>query len=574
MSILNLYRYYLRFDGYRIEQPISATLEEVANRLCSSPRYTRVLLQQMQQQGWLSWQPKVGRNKRSTLCLLQDPERLKEHLASDCLLRGQYDKALDLLEQDEQVFARLLQQTSGASMHEGRLHIQLTYRRPFQALLPHHPQRNSERFLVRQIYACLVRCDADGQVHPELAHHWHYDAENYQWRFYLRPELTFHDGQMIDAQSIVELFSGLKSLANYQHELAHLKRISAPHPREILFEFTVPDQSFAGLISGVSYSIQPVKQLQQSNSNVIGSGAFKVYTHTDKQLVLHAFNRYYGCRSLCDQITIWLFDQDVTTATDAIPHAGRSCQYYVSAESPNMENEQINQFSRQEEGAIFLLNNHHANLPLDDQQRQWLLSLLEPNWLLSDIAHSNLTPADHLLPCWTKLSRFPATQCPLPTSMTMAVYNYVTLIECAEAIAKRFADHGIQVIIHSYDYQTLQQKAAQGTLNETLILSSINLDDNRHTSAYQFLYSNPLLHHALGDVTSKWLRQSLADIRANVCIEQYLVVLEPLVATLIHYGFLQPLYHEQQVLRFHDLIKNVALTTWGWPELKQVWTSS
>ncbi|MGT0150247.1 hypothetical protein ACT691_15310 [Vibrio metschnikovii] len=86
---------------------------------------------------------------------------------------------------------------------------------------------------------------------------------------------------------------------------------------------------------------------------------------------------------------------------------------------------------------------------------------------MSDIAHSNLTPADHLLPCWTKLSRFPATQCPLPTSMTMAVYNYVTLIECAEAIAKRLADHGIQVIIHSYDYQTLQQKAAQRTLNET-----------------------------------------------------------------------------------------------------------
>lgn len=104
-------------------------------------------------------------------------------------------------------------------------------------------------------------------------------------------------------------------------------------------------------------------------------------------------------------------------------------------------------------------------------------------------------------------------------------------------------------------------------------MSSINLDDNRHTSAYQFLYSNPLLHHALDDVASKWLRQSLADIRANVCIEQYLVVLEPLVATLIHHGVLQPLYHEQQVLRFHDLIHNVALTTWGWPELKQVWTS-
>ncbi len=574
MSILNLYRYYLRLSDYGLEQLVSTTLDEIADQLCSSPRYARILLQQMQQQGWLSWQPKVGRNKRSKLCLLQDPEQLKEQLANDCILRGQYDKALDLLEQSEQVFARLLQQTSGASMHEGRLHIQLTYRRPFQALLPHHPQRNSERFLVRQIYACLVRCDADGQVQPELAHHWHYDAEHYQWRFYLRPELTFHDGQMIDAQSVVELFSHLKSLPNYQHELAHLKRISAPHPREILFEFTAPDQSFAGLISGVSYSIQPVKQLQKTTTNVIGSGAFKVYNHSDKQLVLHAFNGYYGCRSLCDHITIWLFDQDTTTDGDAIPHAGRSCQYYVSTESTSIENEQINQFSRQEDGAIFILNNHHAETRLNLQQRQWLMSLLTANALWRDLVHSNLNPANHLLPCWSKLSQLPAIKCDLPASITIAVYNYITLIECAEAIAKQLNAQGIEVTITSYDYQDLLRKAQQGQLHETLILSSINLDDNRHTSAYQFLYSNPLLHHALGDMLSSWLRQSLVEIRASVSIDKYLSVLEPLVATLIQHGVLQPLYHEQQVLRFHELIHNVALTTWGWPELKQVWTGN
>ncbi|MGT0150246.1 ABC transporter substrate-binding protein [Vibrio metschnikovii] len=200
----------------------------------------------------------------------------------------------------------------------------------------------------------MVRCDADGQVHPELAHHWHYDAENYQVALYLRPELTFHDGQMIDAQSIVELFSDLKSLANYQHELAHLNALVPRIRGKYCLNSPLLIKALQGLISGVSYSIQPVKQLQQSNSNVIGSGAFKVYTHTDKQLVLHAFNRYYGCRSLCDQITIWLFDQDVTTATDAIPHAGRSCQYYVSAESRRLKTNKLINSLAKKRGNFFI----------------------------------------------------------------------------------------------------------------------------------------------------------------------------------------------------------------------------
>ncbi|MGT0150245.1 SgrR family transcriptional regulator [Vibrio metschnikovii] len=123
MSILNLYRYYLRFDGYAIEQPISATLEEIANRLCSSPRYARLCYNKCSNKAGSREQPKVGRNKRSTLCLLQDPERLKEHLASDCLLRGQYDKALDLLNKMNRFSLGYYSKPPETSMHEGRLHI-------------------------------------------------------------------------------------------------------------------------------------------------------------------------------------------------------------------------------------------------------------------------------------------------------------------------------------------------------------------------------------------------------------------------------------------------------------------
>ncbi len=42
-------------------------------------------------------------------------------------------------------------ETSGATMREGLLHVQLTYKRKFEDLFPHHIHRSSERFLIRQI---------------------------------------------------------------------------------------------------------------------------------------------------------------------------------------------------------------------------------------------------------------------------------------------------------------------------------------------------------------------------------------------------------------------------------------
>lgn len=82
--------------------------------------------------------------------------------------------------------------------------------------------------MIRQIYSCLVSSDANGHVHPELAHHWHYDPHTWQWTFYLRPELTFHNGAPLDANTIVSLFAKLSSLETHRAELAHISDIKAP----------------------------------------------------------------------------------------------------------------------------------------------------------------------------------------------------------------------------------------------------------------------------------------------------------------------------------------------------------
>ena len=53
---------------------------------------------------WLSWNPKVGRSRRSTLVLNHHLSELKELLASKRILAGKYQQALTILEQDQMTF--------------------------------------------------------------------------------------------------------------------------------------------------------------------------------------------------------------------------------------------------------------------------------------------------------------------------------------------------------------------------------------------------------------------------------------------------------------------------------------
>ncbi|WP_322804426.1 SgrR family transcriptional regulator [Vibrio alfacsensis] len=591
MSDLNLFRYYQRLAPLGIGSEIKTTLQEVSDLLFTSPRHARSLLSQIQDQGWLSWQPKAGRNQRSLLLLNVDSTALKESLALERIKSGKYEKALTILDEDELAFGRLLKSTSGASVQEGRLNIQLTYKRVFERIVPHQLQRSSERFLLRQIYCCLVSSDSHGVIKPELAHHWRYDAENYEWTFYLRPGLTFHNGMAIDADTVVSLFAKLSSLDNYQKELSHVANISAPTPLKVVFTLNQPDLGFAGLISGVKYGIQPVSQVNGSHHNlVVGSGPFTVLEHSEHRLKLQAFDGYYSCRVLTDFVTIWIVDDEKmeNPSLAAKPHQkqlertndelSRSmCGHFMSAEDEQGSLEPQTQHTRIEDGCLFALFNHHAKHSLSDAQRRYIAELIQPK-CLTEVMHEQKIvfgsiPAYNLLPTWQPVLRPFGKEVKLPKIVTIAGYNYTALRRCARAIAHCLERVGCKVEIVMYSYRELNDKARNGTLEETMVVTNINLDDNRHASAFYNFYSNSVLHHTLGAENAAWLNSRLEALRGDTPLKDYLDALDPVSATLVSEYWIAPMFHHTQTLRFQGVLEDVALTNWGWPDIRAVWSA-
>lgn len=589
MSDLNLFRYYQRLTPLGIGGEVKTTLQEVADLLFTSPRHARSLLSQMQEQEWLSWQPKAGRNQRSTLLLNIELSALKESLALERIKRGKYEKALAILDEDEAAFGRLLKTTSGASVQEGRLNIQLTYKRMFERIVPHQLHRSSERFFLRQIYCCLVSSDYYGVVKPELAHHWRYDEKSYEWTFYLRPGLTFHNGTPINADTVVSLFAKLSSLELYEKELAHVANITAPNPLKVVFTLSKPDLGFAGLISGVKYGIQPVSQVNVANNNlVVGSGPFSVIEHSAHRLKLQAFDGYYACRVLTDMVTIWIVnDEKMETPSLAANPPQKQvekvrdelsesmCGHYMSTQ--DAESAPASQHSRTEDGCLFALFNQHARHPLSQSQRRYIAELIQPERLTEVMRKENIVfgsvPAYNLLPNWKPVLRPFGEESKLPKNITIAGYNYTALRRCARAIASRLERTGSKVDIVMYTYRELSEKARNGTLDETLVITNINLDDNRHASAFTNFFSNVVLHHTLGEENAEWLNEQLENVRGYTALEDYLKALEPIASTLVSEYWIAPMFHHTQTLRFQGVLEDVALTNWGWPDIRSVWSA-
>ncbi|MGF1681644.1 SgrR family transcriptional regulator [Photobacterium minamisatsumaniensis] len=573
--------YYSRLVKYGVNNEISVTLAEVAEMMFTSTRHCRTLLKQMHELGWIEWSPKVGRNQRSTLLLKYSLTALKADLAQKMIAEGDYEKAMALIDNDKALFGQLLINTSGTQLREGQVHIQLTYDRNFSALLPHIPQRNSERFLLRQVYSCLTKCDKHGLISADLAHHWVYNEEALSWKFHLRPQLSFHNGNEINAEHIASLFKGLKELSPFKKDLAHVVSITAASPLCIEFKLNKPDPGLAGLVADVRYSIQPITQLS-SVTEVIGSGVFQVKEHSDKRLMLSANNHFHGYRALTDTVTIWqvpsqynfkLGETNLDTEL-ANEKLSSTCVNYVTLDNhqPSSQSDVYNQI---EDGCLLGIFNYRANLSL--LQRKLISYLLTTeDALKSELrAHSKYeieaVTAQNILPSWVKVLPGTEVETCLPPTLTIALFKHKALEECANAISAIMQRAGIQCEINCYSFSDFYRHAFANDLTEDLILTSLNFDDNLPSSILCWMLSDPILHQSLPESDRLWLEQKLIALRSKHTSDNYLVELEPISTTLISSHLLLPLFHHKQALHFKDLIKGVTMNAWGWPELQNVW---
>ncbi|MFH4748829.1 SgrR family transcriptional regulator [Vibrio harveyi] len=582
LESINLFRYYERLETFELREEHAVTLADIAEKMFTGSRHARTILKQMNELNWIAWIPRVGRNQRSTLIRKFDRAEVKCAIALEWIQETKYDRALEFLDYDQAVFEQLLKQTSGAQITEGRVNVQLTYNRTFAPLTPATPHRNSERFLIRQIHACLVDMNSKGEVVTNIAHYWEADEAWRTWTFYLRPSVCFHSGVKVDAVVVSQLLSQLKARSYYKNELDHLENIIVESPYRLSIELSRPDKGFAALLSDLKYSLQPPEQLNKHSPDIVGCGIFSLESHTDSKLTLVANERFHAFRSLTDKVTIWSLNSVHAVSENTTRELSETEQY--SKKIITNHNDDFNQFSidkehtrsraRIEEGCLIMLFNQH-NSNLSYSQRRWLSDKLKGNKIWQQLEQSKTTfgaeVAHNFFPFWHNVKHIKSHKVVPPDSIRIACYSHLGLQRCAKATQEILVKEGIEVHIIVYSFEAYIEKALSESFDEEIVFGSFNLDDNRQVSALLYFLSDPVLHASIGAEVSEWLITEINQIRARFSPSEYLNQLEQLGSVLIYEGLVSPMLHHQQTLSFQDIFKGVEITAWGWPKLSDIW---
>ncbi|MDD1779735.1 SgrR family transcriptional regulator [Enterovibrio sp. ZSDZ35] len=567
MSGQRLQTQFSKIYAYFSGRDSDTNLETMADILCCTRRNARMVLNKMAEQGWLSWDPAVGRGKQSRLNFYRTESDLQMRRVRKWVQEGKLDAALEELDNDAEKLARLIQEQLGVSTQEGKQIIRLPYYRSFPTLNPTKPLRRSEQHLVTQIFNGLTRINEKTElVEPDLAHHWEAISPQ-QWRFYLRPAVKFHDGSLLHADDVIW---SLKVLTTNPY-FAHIDRIEAPEDNVIDVFLSRADNYLPETLAIPMAAIQSKKVAQTKDGDrmPVGTGPYRVAVNNERQLVLKAHDQYFGFRALTDEIEIWVLDSAAmcylqpTASLD--PTALDSRQGALQSDASDR--------LELDEGCNYLLLNRQTGIAKDERWatyiRQRVSSLcLLPYLAKLEIGEYRLINAYGLVPGWIH-SNVSSTSTPAPAQKTLRLVHQSEnplFPLLALALKQMLAEDGVTLEIDTVPYEEMMIPKKAKKID--IWLCGVSFGNKRADSMLPWLTNFEHLSTAMP-------RDEFDDLYENIALwrEQSETAFdsEAIGRSLVETSQLVPLFHIWLGVVDSADLEDVSSNRVGWFDFKSVW---
>ncbi|MFW7523538.1 SgrR family transcriptional regulator [Vibrio ostreicida] len=419
-------------------------LEDITDILFCTRRNARIVLNKMEQEGWIEWHPSPGRAKLSQLVFKRSRTDVSENLARRYLEEGKIAQALNVLDQDSAKLAQVVERYLGVQQHAGQQVVRLPYYRPLSMLNPTKPLRRSEQHIVRQIFSGLTRLDDNENLCPDLAHTWEKLSPT-RWRFYLRPNVRFHNGDVLTTDIVVDSLLALKSTNLYRH----LDQVSSPSRCVIDVTLTRADHYLPLLLSESEAKVLlPEKSRSDDyDLNPVGTGPYRVIENDDKRLILSAFDGYFGFRPLMDRVEVWVID-DVHSSM-VFPSLSSPLKPPVTVLSDDVD---------LDPGCTYLLLNRRNGLAKSDEWANYFSCRLSSLNLYQQLPQDKIVdlgvlPAHGLKPGWYHHRRQGQYASPPSYRKVTIAYHaqhpmFPTLVHCIVELLKQ---DNIDVELMKYD---------------------------------------------------------------------------------------------------------------------------
>lgn len=437
------------FEHYK-GQDCGVQLEDITEILFCTRRNARIVLNKMEEEGWLEWHPAPGRGKLSQLIFKRSRADVSENLARRYLEEGKIGHALKVLDQDTAKLAQVVESYLGIVHQQGQQVVRLPYYRPLSTLNPTLPLRRSELHIVQQVFSGLTSIDENEQLQPDLAHSWDRISPQH-WRFYIRPSVRFHNGDLLTTQTIIDNLMCLK----HRKLFSHIKDVSSPGHLIVDIHLLRDDYQLPLLLSESCAKILLPTESRSEDYDLfpIGTGPYRVIQNDSKRLVLQAFDNYFGFRPLLDRIEVWVIDDQHSSMI--FPSISKPLKPSVADYAENVD---------LDPGCTYLLLNRKNGLAASNEWANYFTQKLGTLNLFQHLPQDKIVelgvlPAHGLKPGWYHSARKSYTSPPSYRSVTIAYHAqhpmFPTLVKCIEGLLK---EDGLSVNFISYDL-TVEDRA-------------------------------------------------------------------------------------------------------------------
>ncbi len=176
----------------------------------------------------------------------------------------------------------------------------------FGTFCPLAVEFSGSRYVFPFIYSYLCVPNPDGELEPDLADHWDYDAKTFTWRITLRKDARFHNGDPVTAADAVR--SILTTAGHLEKEVAQkIKTAKAVDEYMLEIQLKQDDPSFLMSIYDVDVVPDPGRHANLHPDDLsVGSGPFQFEGRTDEGgVILSANKNYYKGRPSIDKVVLY-----------------------------------------------------------------------------------------------------------------------------------------------------------------------------------------------------------------------------------------------------------------------------
>lgn len=178
-------------------------------------------------------------------------------------------------------------------------------------LQPWRPRSRNEEQVISLLYRGLMRLDEQLRPEPDVAETWNASADGRIVTFTLRSDVTWHDGQPLDAVDVHFTLDRMQALpfttTALLADLQHIAAISTPDSHTVVLSLT---ERYSPLLAELTLPILPRHLLENEEiGNVnfwdipVGCGPFQFdQRERGASIVLSRYSGYYGGEPLLERV--------------------------------------------------------------------------------------------------------------------------------------------------------------------------------------------------------------------------------------------------------------------------------